>query len=829
MTETVAGPARSTNSRWRLLRILWPLLLAAGITAGALGSLETILRLPVESLALCVVSAAFVAIPLSSLDRMFAYTTAATVLGIALPSADPWHFLTMWAIGYLLNMVFYARDIVTAAEVTLYSALAGTTAVFAYRWVDETVTAQGLAVSLEPLFGPAKIGQVLVALLAFHIVRLVIWLLRTRLLTGLPAARILGSITWRRIFIVVAVSTSVIVIGRLLSVQLDAVIGLQGGLLGTLVLISLVSGALFALWYLLDSTRQRARFRGIVEAVVQLPWPEHEAALTTAQSIVRRTLRRSRVSAHRTVDTRRDHLVSAPIIVDGQEFRLLVERAGVEPPFDDHDRVAVDAVARLANESLRIGNEIGRLQEEARTDSLTGLLNYRSFQTALASLGRRGVGAEQAAIIYIDLDNFKSINDRFGHEVGNIVLRTIAARLQSTVRPGDLVARVGGDEFVVLLQGEQVRKTAEEIVQRLSTILGDPLRVGGTTVVIGATLGVSVSRDGERDFTGLVERADLRMYAARGRALAAPGAWAVTGQGTPLAGEFAELAPPSEPVPPAKGGSAPPPPASVPVVGGVVQAVRDAILRDRLELVYQPVVDMVAGRIVAVEALVRLTDPRHGAVPVALVVHEAARFGLLQRLTVQVLTKASKDLLRLREQEPQLRQLQVNISLEHIGDVEVHSQLRRIHEQSPDVEIVLEINEDSLGGLSEEQVDQIQQLSASGLAKVGLDDYGRAYSNLVAVLRSPFDVLKIDKQVADACERPAAGPIVSALVQATAELGAMIIFEGVERPSQAASLQRFGARYAQGFLYGRALSVDELLLRFEGHGLRAELTPATGD
>lgn len=459
---------------------------------------------------------------------------------------------------------------------------------------------------------------------------------------------------------------------------------------------------------------------------------------------------------------------------------LLAVRRTNKPPFRVEDQRALTAIAQVANETIRGRSEVRRLHRLANTDRLTGLLNYRAFQLALDELRTEHRGDELVALIFIDVDNFKSINDTYGHEAGNVVLATVAERIHSVIAEPNLVARVGGDEFAVLLRHLRSGDEIDALQSKIQSKVARPIAVEGAIISLRISQGVALSEPGQADLTRLVDIADRRMYESRGNTLIAPQVTAPVD-----ADADADL--------------------------GIVLSLREGILDRRLKFVYQPIVDLRTRRTVAVEALVRYTDPVHGEVPVSLLLSEAERFGLLPELSEQLLELSFAALDRVRQRFPGLRRMHLNVSLEQILSDMFTDLVAEQCEAQPGVELVLEVHEGSLHTVSPEVIARVADfVERSPSTRLAVDDIGRAYTGLAILRDLPFATWKIDKSVAQNFQNERATALTRALVLAGNSLGAEIVFEGIETEAQHDWLLGLGATLGQGFLYGHPMPAEEL-------------------
>jgi diguanylate cyclase (GGDEF)-like protein len=423
-------------------------------------------------------------------------------------------------------------------------------------------------------------------------------------------------------------------------------------------------------------------------------------------------------------------------------------------------------------------------------DALTGLPGRALFQDraehAIEAARRSGSGT---AMLFLDVDHFKRINDSLGHEGGDAVLREVAARLRSSVRAGDTVSRFGGDEFVVLCQDVDP-DTALPFVCAIEQELGRPLTVGGRTVPLTFSIGVAVHRGGSDDRTAaeLVRDADVAMYRAkelgRGRVEIFDGALhaqALTRLDTEV-------------------------------------ALRQAIADDELVVHYQPIVTLPEGRLCGVEALVRWRRAATGdLVPPSEFIPLAEETGLIGAIGDWVLRTAIREVgdWASRGLVDEEFRLSVNVSARQLSDPDLPQTVADALEgwDRPEGRLCLEITETAVmhdPGAAERTLEQLSELGV----RLALDDFGVGHSSLGQLARAlPISVLKIDRSFVAAMKGPRDRAIVEAVVALSRALDLTAVAEGVESPEQAAELTAMGVDYAQGFYFGRPAPADDMVER----------------
>jgi diguanylate cyclase (GGDEF)-like protein/PAS domain S-box-containing protein len=454
-------------------------------------------------------------------------------------------------------------------------------------------------------------------------------------------------------------------------------------------------------------------------------------------------------------------------------------------PDDVHFLEAVGNVVATAIERRQAEEDI-RLQ--SLHDVLTKLPNRTLFldrlEQALAR-AERAAPRRTVAVLFLDLDRFKVVNDGLGHVAGDELLVEVAARLRSIVRPSDTVARFGGDEFVVLLDDVESDQHAVEVAGRIGDTFGTPFALTGREVMVSASIGIALTtgRPGEGAET-LVRDADAAMYRAKERGKAR---FEIFDDAIRLrAVRRLETE----------------------------QALRRAVERGELELAYQPGVWLDSGRVAAVEALARWRHPERGWVPPAEFIPIAEETGLILSLGDWVLEQAAALGSRLQwASEPgRVMTVAVNLSARQLGDphlVDRIASLLRDHDL-PARALSLEITESVLMDDAESARRTLSDLKELGVY-LAVDDFGTGYSSLAYLKRFPVDALKVDKSFVEGLDREGEdSAIVRAIVMLAQTLGLDTVAEGVETPEQLEQLVSLGCVFAQGYHFARPMFLPEL-------------------
>lgn len=430
-------------------------------------------------------------------------------------------------------------------------------------------------------------------------------------------------------------------------------------------------------------------------------------------------------------------------------------------------------------------NHEKQIERMAFFDGLTNLYNRRMLQEQaeriLAMAERHGW---QLALLYLDLDRFKNINDTLGHDAGDDLLAAIAGQLRAVLRRSDTLARLGGDEFAVLLtQSSQVE--AARTARRLLEALDRPFDLRGRRVHIGASLGIALYPQHGDDLEALLKHADIAMYRAKSKG-----------------GGFTFFTPEESPY-------------SVRRLDLEAQ-LRQAVQDGTLELFYQPIVVVGSGRVRAVEALARWYDADGQAIPAAEFIPLAEESDLIRQIDYWVLNQVLVDSARWQQVEPTL-QLAVNISARslHHRDLVDRVEAELAASGVDPGRLVLEITESSAIRDPETAARVLRDLRRLGVS-IALDDFGAGYASITQLRQLPCDRVKIDRGlIAEIGEEGRGEKLLLAAIRLGQGLGLEVVAEGVEEPHQLQWLRQRGCDLAQGWHLGRPIPLERLLEEFE--------------
>jgi len=420
-----------------------------------------------------------------------------------------------------------------------------------------------------------------------------------------------------------------------------------------------------------------------------------------------------------------------------------------------------------------------RMYFMAHHDALTGLSNRLLFHERLEEASEQGQRrGDGVALLCLDLDHFKQVNDTLGHPAGDVLLKAVAERLLVCIRGGDVVARLGGDEFAILQRGANQPEHAIALAERVIKDLSAPYDLGGSRIVVGASVGIVIASPDLSAADLLLRSADIALYQAKGN-----------GRGTFCMFEN--------------------------VMNEQIQArrvievdLREALGRGEFEVFYQPLFNLQTQLVSAFEALLRWRHPDRGLISPAEFIPLAEELGLILPIGEWVTAQACRD----AETWPEHVKVAVNLSPVQFRSSGLVEAVRRALEGSglPAHRLELEITESALLQDSEAVLATLHELRVLGL-RTALDDFGTGYSSLSYLRSFPFDKLKIDQTfVREMAYRPDCLAIVTSVLGLARELGMATTAEGVETEEQLAQLRRLGCTEVQGFLFDRPRSAADI-------------------
>ena len=419
----------------------------------------------------------------------------------------------------------------------------------------------------------------------------------------------------------------------------------------------------------------------------------------------------------------------------------------------------------------------GELSYRASHDPLTGLPNRRRFVERLdGALGR--VNRPPLAVLFVDLDDFKTVNDSLGHAAGDALLVAVAGRLQTLLRADDLAARLGGDEFGIILEGQDVHG-AERVADRLLAALDEPVEIEGRDLLPRASIGIVDGSANGVTAARLLSDADIAMYqakrAGKGRARRyEPGSRSLVQDRLELESDL-----------------------------------RQALARNELHVTYQPIVEVATGRPVSVEALVRWAHPKRGLLLPTTFIPLAEEIGLIVDIGSWMVRESCRQVAEWRAGPAPALGLSVNVAPQELAQPDFVATIRSSAGAAglPLDALMLEVTESALLDDASVALDSLHRIRATG-ARVAIDDFGTGYSSLSYLSRLPADVLKIDRAFVAELEGDIDRGVPAVVLRLGETLGLVTIAEGVERPDQLDALRRLGCRLAQGYLFAEPLTAE---------------------
>jgi diguanylate cyclase (GGDEF)-like protein/PAS domain S-box-containing protein len=437
--------------------------------------------------------------------------------------------------------------------------------------------------------------------------------------------------------------------------------------------------------------------------------------------------------------------------------------------------VFTDITARKkAEEDLRV---------LANFDPLTGLPNRTLFQDRLNQAVTKAHRANSiVALLFLDLDRFKHINDSMGHHIGDLLLKAVAHRLQNAVRDGDTVARLGGDEFTIILEGVAKTKAATIIAEKVLHAFQTPFLLDDKVLTISPSIGISLYPEDAKDTTSLIKYADTAMYHAK--SLGRNNFQFYTEQLNQYATRYVQLE------------------------AGLKKAIQD----NELYLVYQPKYDVKTEKIIGVEALMRWESPELGLISPVEFIPLAEETGIINQIGHWAINQACSQLAQWHALGFEHISVAVNLSARQLkADIISIIEVALAVSGLPASALELELTESMIMGNPQDSVAILAQLKALGLT-IAVDDFGTGYSSLSYLKRFPIDTLKIDKEfVRDITEDPDDAAITSAIITLAHSLDLNVVAEGVETQAQLNFLREGGCDQVQGFLLSKPLSADDCM------------------
>ncbi len=433
-------------------------------------------------------------------------------------------------------------------------------------------------------------------------------------------------------------------------------------------------------------------------------------------------------------------------------------------------------------------------------DTRTKELDFMAYHDPLTSLANRSLLADRAehalshakrygyktALLFLDIDRFKIINDTLGHEAGDSILSSIAKKIKKILRSEDTLARIGGDEFVILLDNVEGERHAAQIASRLLEACSHPVQVNNKKLSVTASVGIAMFPEDGSDYQKLIKNADTAMYQAKtegrnGYAFYRKELTAKAEKRLQLQNEL-----------------------------------KTAILKDQFVLVYQPQIDMKTKKLIGIEALIRWNHPKKGITAPGYFIDEAEECGLMHQIGEMVVKKACTQLKIWLDNGFRPQKLSINVTADEFWKNDLASKLHEaVKEYKIDPTLLqIEITETGIMQSSSKVLDELKKINNMGIT-VSIDDFGTGYSSLSYLKKLPVKEIKIDRSfIIDIATDSGNQAIVKAILAIAKELGLDVVAEGVETEKQAAYLLSKGCKRAQGYLYAKPLHPNVLFEKY---------------
>lgn len=528
-------------------------------------------------------------------------------------------------------------------------------------------------------------------------------------------------------------------------------------------------------------------------------YPETGHVLTTQQpSVIRSSDASADPSEVRFLESLGGTVMAQlPIVVNGLSIGTveLLSRSGAI--LDEWQLTLAQTMANEAGVMLENSRLYREIRHQALHDTLTGLPNRALLGDRLDHALARRRSDNLIALLFVDIDDFKVINDTFGHEVGDQVLVAVAQRVQALVRQGDTAARLSGDEFGILLEDLSAPDAADIAAARVVDAFLTPLEVGDRAMHLSVSVGVGLATASLNSAEELIRNADFAMYAAK-----------QSGKGQYRTYEATER--------------------RVADARSQLQVdLRGAVQRDELVLHYQPIIDLRSGVVTGFEVLVRWQHPEHGFMLPASFIPLAEETGAIVQIGAWVLMTACEQLAAWQKRGPTLA-ISINLSGRQFQDPSLVGEVSRVLERTglDPMSLTLEVTETVL--VAEPAAEStLLQLKALGV-RLAIDDFGTGYSSISYLRRFPVDILKIDREFIKEVESPEGEALLRGIVQLGRSLGLELVAEGIERPAQVARVVAAACDLGQGFHFGRPVSAAAASRRLRVRFVRAAGLPAPG-
>jgi diguanylate cyclase (GGDEF)-like protein len=486
------------------------------------------------------------------------------------------------------------------------------------------------------------------------------------------------------------------------------------------------------------------------------------------------------------------------------EQQVLLANEALRNANEELERRVEERTSRLIEVNQRLKVEIANREESqaksqylAYHDSLTGLGNRLLFKDQLEeALNDASVTPHPVAVLFLDLDGFKAVNDTLGHSIGDLLLKSVATKLRDILQRTDRIARLGGDEFAILQVSAPQPGSSIALAEKIIEIVGQPCSIDGHDVTVGASIGIAVAHPGDINTETFLKSADLAMYSAKS-----------DGRGT-----YRMFDPEMD--------------AIVQARRGLERDMRTALVQDGFRLFYQPLVNLQTKEVTTFEALMRWQHPERGTVPPSIFIPVAEEMGLIVQLGEWALRQACTEAM----EWPDGICVSVNLSPLQFSKGNLVSTVMSALASSglPASRLELEITESVLLEKSERNISILNQLRHLGV-RISMDDFGTGYSSIGYLRSFPFDKIKIDQSfVKDVLVDEGSLAIVRAIAGLGVSFGMITTAEGVETEEQMRCLNLEGCIEVQGYLFSKPVPANEIVGVLESLADRRSRPKASG-
>lgn len=445
----------------------------------------------------------------------------------------------------------------------------------------------------------------------------------------------------------------------------------------------------------------------------------------------------------------------------------------------------IKAMQRISDMRKKLCITTKKLQVLSSTDPLTGLNNRLNFEAIIKQkTSEVNINKKSIALLFLDLDNFKPINDTLGHHMGDLLLKEVAERLKSCLRSNDFIARLGGDEFAIILDDIDNQKVVKELAQKLIYIIGQPYKLGNEQVKVGASIGIAYFPSKDTSIETLVINADIAMYHAK--EIGRNNYQFFTEELSAKYNEHVDLK----------------------------NSLNHALENNEFYLKYQPIYDLITHRIQRIESLLQWKHDKLGDIPASIFIPMAEEAGLIGVIEKWVIQNVCKQAAMLRSKDLDGFTVSINISPKELLAKDFPNIIKKIFNDInlPASYIEFELTETSVLTYSKLSQDIIKQIHNFGVG-ILLDDFGTGYSSLSHLKDLPINGVKIDKIfVNDSLVDPQSKMIVKSIVDFCKNLQIDAIAEGIENKDQLDLLMQFGCKQGQGYYLSKILDAEELTL-----------------